>query len=128
MAQHDGLIADLLTAMADPTIVQSHQQDPKIIGPPSQHMGETLSAFMANRDRYEYDQQDINGVPYNATDGYGVASSIAAEAACSTGARHSGRSIPSGPPAAMAAYGGCPTATARLPSISPASAHSFTTA
>ena len=70
MAQHPGLIAKLLGAMADPVMVQSHTQDPKITGAPAQHFGETLSAFMRYRDKFTYDQTDINGPAINATDGW----------------------------------------------------------
>ncbi|HZO11665.1 MAG TPA: hypothetical protein VFB62_00350, partial [Polyangiaceae bacterium] len=70
MAQHPGLIRKMLVALADPTIVQSHSQDPKITGAPAQHLGETLSAFVTFRDRYQYDPQNINSVAYNETDGW----------------------------------------------------------
>jgi len=70
MVQHPGLIAELLVALADPSVVESHAQHGKITGPPSAHLGETLSAFMRFRDRYTYDPQDINGPAYNITDGY----------------------------------------------------------
>ena len=70
MAQHPGLLAGLKGALADPVVVQSHTQPAKVTGPPSQHMGETIAAFMKFRDKYTYDPQDINGAPYNVTDGY----------------------------------------------------------
>lgn len=70
MAQRPGLLAKLLTAMADPVIVESHTQPAAVTGPPAQHMGETIAAFMRNRDKYTYDPNDINGPAYNVTDGY----------------------------------------------------------
>ncbi|MCA9622239.1 MAG: hypothetical protein KC731_24615, partial [Myxococcales bacterium] len=70
MAQHPGLFAGLLNALADPVVVQSHTQPTKVTGPPAQHMGETIAAFMRFRDKYTYDPQDINGPAYNVTDGY----------------------------------------------------------
>jgi len=70
MAQHPGLLAGLMGALADPIVVQSHTQPAKVTGPPSQHMGETIAAFMKFRDKYTYDPQDINGPAYNVTDGY----------------------------------------------------------
>lgn len=70
MAQHPGLLAGLKGALADPVVVQTHTQPAKVTGPPSQHMGETIAAFMKYRDKYTYDPNDINGPAYNATDGY----------------------------------------------------------
>jgi hypothetical protein len=62
MVQQPGMVASLLGALADPSVVQSQ--------PPSMHFGETLSAFMTNRDHYAYDRNNINGPAYNVTDGY----------------------------------------------------------
>ncbi len=70
MLAHPGLVARLLVSLADPVLVSSHGQHPKITGAPSQHFGQTLAAFMRFRDTYSYDPQDINGPAYNVTDGY----------------------------------------------------------
>ncbi len=70
MAQHEGLLAGLLTAMADPVIVGSHTQPAAVTGAPAAHFGETIAAFMRFRDKYTYDPNDINGPAYNVTDGY----------------------------------------------------------
>ena len=65
MAQHPGLIADLLAALADPAIIEQHDT--------SRHFGDTLAAFMQFRDKYTYDPNNINGPAYNLTDGGGFA-------------------------------------------------------
>jgi hypothetical protein len=70
MLQHPGLTAKLIAALADPVIVQTHTQPAQVTGPPAQHFGETLSAFMRFRDLYYYDPNDINGPAYNASDGW----------------------------------------------------------
>ncbi|MBI4701092.1 MAG: hypothetical protein HY744_08030 [Deltaproteobacteria bacterium] len=70
IGERPGLVARLLRALADPRVVQSHQQDPLITGAPAQHMGETLAAFVRMRDRFTYNQHDLNGPAINATDGY----------------------------------------------------------
>ncbi|MBW2456851.1 MAG: hypothetical protein JRI68_20205, partial [Deltaproteobacteria bacterium] len=69
MAQHPGLIAKLLSALADPVVVSTHWQNSLITGPPATHFGETLSAYMAMRDKYVYNPQNINGPAVNLTDG-----------------------------------------------------------
>lgn len=71
MTTHPGLIKTLVEALADPTIVTPHPQDVKIPEPGAEHLGETLSAFMRMRDRFNYNPNDLNGPALNVTDGGG---------------------------------------------------------
>jgi hypothetical protein len=59
--KHPGLLMHLLEALADDTVIS--QQGP------SQHMGQTIAAFMENRDELQYDQSNINGPAVNLTIG-----------------------------------------------------------
>jgi hypothetical protein len=68
MVETPGLIAGLIDAMADDLIVLPHPQDPLIPGPPVQHHGETMAAFMTYRDQYHYDLNNLNGPAVNISD------------------------------------------------------------
>ncbi len=69
MTKHPGLVRKLVLALSDDIILTAAPQDAKIQEPPAQHLGETLSAFMTMRDRYNYNPNDINGPALNVTDG-----------------------------------------------------------
>ena len=60
-AKHPGLLTHLLEALATDTTVS--QQGP------SKHLGETVAAFMVNRDQLTYDPFNLNGPAINVTDG-----------------------------------------------------------
>ncbi len=70
MSEEPGLVQRLIEALASPVTVASHPQHAQIPGPPSQHFGQTIGAFMTMRDRYQYDPNNINGPAYNLTAGY----------------------------------------------------------
>jgi hypothetical protein len=60
-AKHPGLLAHLLEALASDVTVSQQGT--------SKHLGETVAAFMENRDEITYDPFNINGPAINVTDG-----------------------------------------------------------
>lgn len=60
-ANHPGLLARLIEALASDVTVSQQGS--------SKHLGETVAAFMENRDELTYDPFNVNGPAVNLTDG-----------------------------------------------------------
>ncbi len=69
MSERPGLVARLTEALASDVLLSPALQDPKIQEPTAAHLGETLAAFLTNRDAFGYDPEDLNGLALNLTEG-----------------------------------------------------------